>query len=65
LFKSKTFSFVEWLVFLLVLPIPGLNIAFVILLIYRLGLISVVKKFLIALVVYTILALGALSITGL
>ena len=65
LFKSTTFSILEWLIFLIILPIPGINISLIIFLLYRFGFLFVIKKVLIALLIYLVLTFGALSLLGL
>ncbi len=63
LFKQKKFSFIEWVIVFFLIPFPFVNILFIIFLVSRLGFVETLKKILIMLVIYFILALAALALS--
>ncbi len=64
MFKSSSFSIIEWIIFLIVIPIPIVDILFIIWVGYRIGVIALVKKLLIALGIYVLLVFVALALGG-
>lgn len=64
MFKSSSFSIIEWIIFLIVIPIPIVDILFIIWVGYRIGVIALLKKLLIALGIYVLLVFVALALGG-
>lgn len=65
MFKSPQFSTQEWLLFLILLLIPLINIIFILKIIYEIGFFHALKKVVFALIIYITLGIIALSLGGL
>jgi UPF0716 family protein affecting phage T7 exclusion len=64
MFKSSSFSIIEWMIFLIILPIPIVDFIFIIWVGYRIGLIALLKKLAISLGIYVLLVFAALALGG-
>lgn len=64
MFKSSSFSIIEWIIFLIILPIPIVDFIFIIWVCYRIGFIALLKKLAISLGIYVLLVFAALALGG-
>lgn len=64
MFQSKHFSFKEWIIFLILLLVPLLNIGFMVWMVFRIKPLPLLLKLLIAFVIYVALGILAIAIGG-
>lgn len=64
MFKSSSFSIIEWIIFLIILPIPIVDFIFIIWVGYHIGFIALLKKLAISLGIYVLLVFAALAFGG-
>ena len=54
MFKSEQLTWLDWIVLFFTVPIPGVNVVFIAILIYRIGFLKALVRILILLVIYLV-----------